>query len=366
MLRLHVSILAAVLVVTAIGCTESQLIRPGVTDVRFQNPPTEVDILLLVDSSCSMQDEQAKMGSGFEEFVEYFDVADVDYHIAVITTDMDDPAHQGRMVTVGGEKVLTNRTEDAGTVFEAMVDVGTDGAGFERGLDAAWAALTEPLISNENGGFLRDDALLSIIFISDEEDGSIGPTSEFINAFRGLKGQRRRDAFNASSLVGLDKDTHSPADCQSGVGGTNNVAVAGWRYWDIAAQTGGVARSICSESFTEIITEMGLASSRLQNRFFLSRSTRGGDASSIELTMSNPDVSELGVEGVTVPPEGLDDGLYAWVYETLDPGESDDDDAGDDDDESAGTGAGTAQWIRFLDVQRLPPIATSIVIRYDI
>ncbi len=366
MARPFASLVAVALTVAAIGCNESQLVRPGVTDVRFQNPPTEVDILLLIDDSCSMADEQAKLGSGFEEFVEYFDIADVDYHIAVVTTDMADDARSGKMVSSGGERVITPNTADAGDLFERLVDVGTDGAGFERGLDAAWAALTEPLVSNENRNFLREDALLSIIFVSDEEDGSVGPTADFINAFRGLKGQRRRDAFNASALVGLDEESSSPANCQAGAGGQNNEAAAGWRYWDVAVQTGGVARSICADSFTEIITEMGLASSRLQNRFFLSRMPRGGTGDTIELTMVNAGVDELGAEGVIVPPEGLDDGLFAWEFESTEEVEADDDDAADDDDDDDDEAPTSGQWVRFLDVQRLPPIDTSLVIRYEI
>lgn len=356
-----IGLFAAVLLVASVGCTESQLIRPGVTDVRFQNPPTAVDILLVIDNSCSMEDEQAKLGSGFEEFVEYFEVADVDYHIGIITTDTTDPTQSGRLVDSGGRRIITNQTDDAGQLFEDLVDVGIAGDGTERGLDAAWAALTEPIVDNENSGFLREDALLSVIFVSDEEDASTGPTTDFINAFRGLKGQRRRDAFNASSLVGLDRDTASPADCQSGIGGQNNTAVAGWRYWDVATQTGGVARSICSESFTEIITEMGLASSRLQDRFFLSRVPQRNEATTIVVKMINPGVDELGADGVEVPTEGLDEGLFAWVYENSEvPEGDDDDDAGEEELVTTG------QWIRFTDPSRLPPLDTTLEIRYAI
>ena len=39
-------------------------------------------------------------------------------------------------------------------IFEEMVVVGTSGSGIEMGLEAAYRALSEPLISNENSGFL--------------------------------------------------------------------------------------------------------------------------------------------------------------------------------------------------------------------
>ena len=127
---------------------ETRLIRPGGTEVLLQNPPTEVDILLVVDNSCSMEDEQEKLSQGFEDFVAYFDVADVDYHIAVATTDMD--SDRGALVDAGGAAVIDNETDDAADVFQENVQVGVSGAAMERGLDAAIAALTEPMVSESS------------------------------------------------------------------------------------------------------------------------------------------------------------------------------------------------------------------------
>ena len=50
--------------------------------------------------------------------------------------------------------------------------VGTSGAPPESGLAAAWLALTEPNISGSNRGFRRPDALLHIVFVSDNDDQS--------------------------------------------------------------------------------------------------------------------------------------------------------------------------------------------------
>ena len=58
MQRLIGLVATAMLLATTAGCNESTLVRPGVTDVRFQNPPTAVDILLVIDNSCSMQPYQ--------------------------------------------------------------------------------------------------------------------------------------------------------------------------------------------------------------------------------------------------------------------------------------------------------------------
>ena len=67
--------------------------------------------------------------------------------------------------------VLGATQDDVQENFEEMVVVGTSGSGIEMGLEAAKVALSEPLLSTDNQGFLRE-ANLSLIFISDEDDFS--------------------------------------------------------------------------------------------------------------------------------------------------------------------------------------------------
>jgi len=337
--RALVPTLCSLLVLPALaGCNESTIVRPGITEVRFQNPPTEVDILLVIDDSCSMADEQDKLSQGFEEFVEFFDVADVDYHIGITTTDMESDDRRGRLV--GDTRIIDRDTPDADSVFRDNVQVGTDGWGFERGLDASARALGTSLSEGHNEGFRRDDAFLSIIFVSDEEDSSHYGINEYINFFRGLHDGRSRGAFNASALVGADPETLEPADCGGNVITGAVGAAASHRYADIAAQTGGVVGSICSDDFADIVTEMGLASSRLLDRFYLDRQP---DSESIELEIFVPGADDD--EGLS-PAMDDEEAEYAWVYEEdLDAEEF---------------------VIRFLDITHLPPIDSRIVIRYQL
>ena len=67
-------------------------------------------------------------------------------------------------------------------------------------------ALSEPRISdpNLNGGFLREDARLSLVFVSDEEDQSPYPVDFYLNFFVGLKGVRRSHLFSASAIASPD------------------------------------------------------------------------------------------------------------------------------------------------------------------
>jgi len=322
-------VLALALLVTA--CSEYELIRPDFTDVFFQDPPSAVDILLVVDDSGSMQDEQTKLSAGFEEFVEYFEFADVDYHIGVITTDMDAGQDSGKLQ--GDPRWIEPSTPDRATAFANNVQVGIQGSGNERGLDAARVALGQEMLNGYNAGFIREEAYLSLIFVSDEEDSSWEPVANYINFFWSVKGNREREAFNASALVGAD-EAGDAADCGD-LSSLYTGARAAYRYVDVAHQTEGVVRSICEEDFTPIITEMGLNSSRLTDRFEFSRAP---DPLSLELEIT-PEGED---EAIAVPPDHVD---WPWVYEW---------------DEAAD---GYHYWLVFPG--NLPPVNCKIVVRYD-
>lgn len=240
-------------------------------DVFYQNPTDSVDILMVVDNSGSMEPYQVKLGQNFQQFLTYFIEADVDYQIATVTTDV--------MAETAGHivgTIITPDTPDAETVFADNVAVGTSGSGYEMGLEAAYLALTPPLVDGVNGGFLREEAFLSIIFVSDEEDSSPLPVNDYINAFRDVKGQRARDAFAASALTVTDITT-----CERDAQFYSKVSV---RYPDVAHQTTGVSENICAQDFEPIVTQLSLNSSRLRDTFYLSEDP---DAATIQLTVND-------------------------------------------------------------------------------
>jgi hypothetical protein len=60
--------------------------------------------------------------------------------------------------------------------FKCMASVGAKGCGFEHQLESVYAALTN---TNENAGFLREGALLTVVFVTNEDDGSAKPNAKF-------------------------------------------------------------------------------------------------------------------------------------------------------------------------------------------
>lgn len=148
-----------------------------------------VDLLFVIDNSSSMLAEQQNLIASFDGFIEgiqaNLDEAN-DYHIGVVTTD----AYAGNEVGCQSIGALVTQTEGGACgpwaqgrfisledplqeAFTCAGMVGVDGDGDEHPIEAAMnatgTALAEPGACNE--GFLRDDALLVLVLITDEDDG---------------------------------------------------------------------------------------------------------------------------------------------------------------------------------------------------
>ena len=190
------------------GCVEYDLQRFDGTDVFYQKPADKVDILLVVDNSCSMAPYQTELASNFQSFIQFFVDVDVDYHIGVTTTTVTEPWAGGsctqqdinRIPDPGHlvfDKVIDPETNNAAQLFSQLVNVGTCGSGSEMGLEAAALALGP----EADADFLRDDAELSVIFVSDEQDGSPLGVNSYLNEYRASKTDGGRESMDVSALV---------------------------------------------------------------------------------------------------------------------------------------------------------------------
>ncbi len=231
-------------------------------DAFSQKASAEVDILWVVDNSESMEEEQSNLAGNFDSFISFIDTSRINYHIGVVSTDMDDPAHSGRLQ--GAPKVIDNDTPNPQAAFAANVQVGISGGGNEMGLFAAHEALSEPLISDpaSNAGFLRPTASLAIIFVSDEDDKSFGDVEYFIRFFGTLKGIGNERKVIISAIVGPVPD---------GCSGADGMARSGDRYHELVQALGETTASICSNAFADDLQQLGLTVASLSRKFELSR-----------------------------------------------------------------------------------------------
>jgi hypothetical protein len=173
--------------------------------------------------------------------------------------------------------------------FRENISVGTNGSGTERGLEAAEKALRDPLIFDTgvvcqadadcvepdtcveggcggfNRGFLREDAALEIVFVSDEDDSSTATLNYYVDFFKNIKGFRNESRFHAHAIVGADNGR--AANCESNLGS----ASPGRAYVEVAQRTNGRIHSICAGDFGQALREIGNQAFGLPVQFFLSR-----------------------------------------------------------------------------------------------
>jgi hypothetical protein len=217
----------------------------------------KVDVLLMIDNSGSMADSQADLMNACADYLDGFVALDLDFHLGVITTDNDDPAHSGKLQ--GSPSFLDQSTLDPITECEMRIlVVGTRGSANEKGLLTSKLALSPPLTNTgmPNEGFLRDNAVLSVLYLSDENDISPGVPMDYANFLVGLKADAGK--IHVSSIVG-------PAG-GCGVEGESSAA-DGERYRLLASSFDGEIVDICSGDFTTALQTISNADAAAATAF---------------------------------------------------------------------------------------------------
>jgi hypothetical protein len=240
------------------------------TDTFQQDRQPKADILLVVDDSCSMYDKQTNLANNFTSFIQYAVTANVDYQIGVVTTDV---ATNGVLRTTGaGGKFLTNTTPNVQSLFSTLVRVGTVGSGFEQPLEQATRALTSPNIAGANAGFIRQDANLAVVVVSDAEDQSNQPPSYYENLLINVKGFSRLSNFTFSTIGPFM--SFAPSGC------SYDGAGSAQRYMSLINRTGGVREEICNTNWATALQGLGRTAFGFRTQFFLTNTpdTSGGNA----------------------------------------------------------------------------------------
>ena len=200
------------------ACNSRSLEAPIVMPTRtFMNTFQEtlnrkIDILFMVDNSSSMENSQANLQANFPRFMDVLKALPdglPHLHIAVVSSDMgvgnnDIPGCNANggdngifksgvgssplntctatnlnagatyISTTGGQNPQNNFTGDITQVFQCIAPIGATGCGFENQLRSVARALGADGFQPpaENAGFLRPEAYLGIIFITNEDDCS--------------------------------------------------------------------------------------------------------------------------------------------------------------------------------------------------
>ena len=323
-------------------------------DIFEQNGAAKADILWVIDNSESMLEEQRRISNGFASFFRTLLESQVDYHIGVVTTDQAEAgvlrAYSGPAVpgcdgcrfldtSVGCDDVeidvsaLSDASAEqqlfdscqAQLVFRNLISAGIGGSPFEEGFLQASRALGLTLIDGETGkptgeppeantGFLRDDAALYVIFVSDEDEGAKADGTPLVYYQRLFEGMKQRGGelrvstsaivgwpIDDDSLPGLDQlcpilettfdgdrstdDPRAAGVLEAMTAGTTCVfppdvqepttrAETGSRYLELACRTGGVVTNLCADDYSEALNALGANAAGLLTKFILSEHER--------------------------------------------------------------------------------------------
>jgi hypothetical protein len=268
---------------------------PGYCPQNYTEPVTgpKVDILFVDDNSASMSFEQKALANRFSGFINNLDSQHVDYRIAITTTDIsnsDNPPsvangqgalQDGKLIGFGVGNYLTPSVSDRIARFNNTIvrpetlaceqwiannynnpNYTTEykhncPSGDERGVYAANLAL------KNNSGFLRSDAYLAVIFVSDEDERSGfycgGPNNPNCTSTGYPLEELDQPASLASTFSAIGKskvaEVHSVVVTDSTCLNEQNTQTAGMRgsmgsvYLTFAQAGWGEAVSICLNNY---------------------------------------------------------------------------------------------------------------------
>lgn len=230
----------------------------------------KMDILFVVDNSGSMSQEQANLAQNFPLFINVLDDIGLDYRVGITTTGKDYsydilgiPSSQSggdngellQRCDMSARWVSSTDPTPADT-FACAAEVGTSGPSDEMPLSVIKMAFDDRISDGTNTGFLRDDALLAIVILTDENDCSyeqsvslgfldslcdsqMEPVSTYVDFLDALTGDRARWA--TAVIAG-------PNDCDSEFGNADEAT----RLLEFVSLTGqnAVFSSICEGDLT--------------------------------------------------------------------------------------------------------------------
>lgn len=226
-----------------------------------------VDILWVIDTSCSMRDEQTLLLDGIDAMMNSLPATG--WRLNMISNSPPNVSNEAQFPLVPGDT-----PDDAKTMFNNI----SSGV-YEMGFDA----VEEYIVYNSYASqWMRSDVPLLVVFVSDEEDQSNQTPVSFVNWYSNL-----RNHVYLASIVHVD-----PAESLCGVSHFD----VGYNSIEATNMLGGVVVDICSDDWAPGVTD---ASIQIQ------------PYEEYELTQTPTDANEIFVFIDGVPN-------YDWYYNRTD------------------------------------------------
>ncbi|MEO0334925.1 MAG: hypothetical protein AAF202_00920 [Pseudomonadota bacterium] len=242
-------------------------------DYRVPAPSNKVDILLVIDTSESMNVERNLLAQRLDGLTDKLDGEGIDWQMCHVFTDLFN--RNGEAIRWAGinDIVLSssslNPSQRRSVFLNSLVDLEI-GDGDEQGIGATYRAIQR----SGNSDCFRSDGGLAVILISDEDERSCGGRSscdsadfeqletinigENLNSFVGnrFNGQK---PFTFHSIVIRPNDQSCLNEQQNQIDefGRQWAAYYGVEYAALSDLTGGVLGSVCEDDYQSQINNIG-------------------------------------------------------------------------------------------------------------
>lgn len=261
-----------------------------VVSPRLDAGASKVDLLFVIDDSGSMDSRQKALAQNASAVASSVKSRGV-INVAITTTSMcsktvNQPCTRGKFVTT--PTVLQSDVPDFIDQLTKGIMVGTFGSGEEEMFTPVIAALTPPLSENENKGFLRPDAALAVIILTDAEDQSDLKPEDFIAKLEAIKGKGN---FTVNGIIAPSADLNCNREGES-------VPVKIEKAIELSA---GMAHNICNLNYADVLQKIGASA-----------------VTTFERTIALPfkpirGTIKVSYGKITLMPGDLD---FGWVYDS--------------------------------------------------
>lgn len=247
--------------------------RPIAESIQTNGQAAKVDLLVVMDNSRSMEYEQLSISNRFSSFIDQ--LVNIDWQLAIVTTDVlgDGPMKDGRFLRFrnGNRNFLSSR-ENLNTSkrsFSETIRMGSSGDTDEQAIKATYRALERARNNQgENSSFIRDDAALAVIIVSDaDETVAQNQSPTFRNdpaqllSFINSSWPQKQVRFH--SIIVREGDSaclNDPNDINEGYGLT---------YARLSQMTQGIVGSVCERDYGRQLSSIGDSTQALIKQFTL-------------------------------------------------------------------------------------------------
>ena len=207
-----------------------------IVDINLQGPADKLDVLFVIDDSGSMSTYQKQVAGHAIRFMDELSAGGTNWRLALVSSTPSRPP-----VGMSGADEISSTAPNSYTRFvDAVMNLGTSGNSTERPFDSIATAL------RANPGFIRRDAKLVIVLITDAPDQSALSADDLATLFTVTKGDLNSVAIHAFINP---KEWCAPSD--------DSFSYAGSKYEILLAKVQGRAYPICNASFGTEFTNLG-------------------------------------------------------------------------------------------------------------